>query len=454
MTGASSSGSLFGHVLRDAAMAERLSDEALVRGMIQVEVHLAAAQAVVGVVPREAAEEIARKANGWMPAVDALRDATERNGTPVAGLAHALRVQVGGSAADWVHWGATSQDISDTAGMLQLRDALALLESRMKEVAAHLARHAIDHRSTLMTGRTLGQAALPTTFGLKAAWWLATLLGHLDRLDQLRPRLLVVQLGGAVGTLAALGPDGLEVEAELARRLDLGVPSCPWHTRREALAECAGWLALVTGGLGKMGEDVTLLAQSGIDELRESADAGRGASSTMPQKRNPVRAPRLVAAARHNARLLGSMYDALVQENERGTHGGLLEQLALPAMLQTTAGALQNALALVQGLVVRTERMATTVEATRGALLAEAATLHLARHVGREEATGRVRAALAEAQDTGEHLVDVLARRETVPVQWTALRDEAAYLGSADRYVERVLQQAADRGIEAFTGNG
>lgn len=446
-------GSLLDHVFGDDAMAELMSDETFVRRMVQVEVAIAAAQASVGVIPAGAAEEIARKARDWTPSRATLRAATERNGVPVAGLARELRAHVGGDAANWVHWGATSQDILDTGRVLQLRDALDLLEDRIRELGGRLATLAAEHRTTLMTGRTLGQAALPTTFGYKAAAWLASLVGDLQRLNELRPRLLVIQFGGAVGTLAAMGEEGLAVEAELAERLGLGVPPCPWHTRRAPVAELASWLSLVTGGLGKLGQDVILLSQTEVDEVRESDDPDRGASSTMPHKHNPVLAPRLVAAAKHNAALLGSVHHALLQENERGTHGWALETLSLPSMVHCTAGALRNAVRLADGLVVRKERMTDNLTATRGALLAEAATLAMSRQVGREEAATRVRAASVRSGETGAHLMDVLAQSETAAVDWAGLRDEAGYLGSAGTYVDRVLDEAADRGIEAMTDN-
>ena len=453
MTSSPYGGSLLLHPLLDDGMDALMSDETFARRMVEVEVALAAAEASVGVIPAEAAEEIERKAEGWTPPMASLRDAVERNGVPVAGLASALRAQVGGPAADWVHHGATSQDIMDTAGVLQLREGLEHLENGIRAVGRRLATLAAEHRATVMTARTLGQAALPTTFGYKAASWLASLVEHLDRLDELRERLLVVQLGGAVGTLAALGEDGPAVEAALARRLELGVAPCPWHTRRAAVAELAGWLSLVTGALGKMGQDVILLGQTEVDELRESDDPGRGASSTMPHKHNPVLAPRLVAAAEHNASLLASSHRALIQEHERGTHGTALEQLTLPPMLQCTAGALRNAGLLLAGLLVREDRMADNIAATRGALMAEAATLALAGEVGREEAAARVGAASVRSRDTGEHLMDVLAATESASVDWAGLRDESSYLGAAGEYIDRVLRQASHRDIETMTEN-
>ena len=447
MTGHISETSLLAAPFLDPSMVAVMSDEALIRRMVDVEVNLALAQAAVGLIPQEAAEEIERKAHDWMPAATVLQRSMLQNGVPVAGLARELRKRVGGTAADWVHWGATSQDILDTARVLQLAEALALLEEGLREVGAELARLAIEHRTTMMCGRTLGQAAVPTTFGYKAAGWLASLVGNLDRLEELRPRLLVVQLGGAAGTVASLGDRGPAVEAELASRLALGVPDCPWHTRRESIAELAAWLSLITGGLGKMGQDVLLLTQSEIGEVLESDRPDVGGSSAMPHKHNPVLSPRLVVAARRNAALLASAHGALLQEHERGTHGWLLEQLTVPPMVHNTAGAVRNATTLLRGLIVQEDQMARNMSATRGMLLAEAAALLLTPPVGREEAQTRVREAATKAGATGEHLADVLSRTEVPGVDWSELGDERDYLGSAEVFIDRALAAAGARGI-------
>ena len=441
---------LLGAIYLDPEMVEVMSDEAFIRRMVEVEAQLARAQAAVGLVPLEAAEEIERRSRGWMPGWSALQNSMEQHGVPVSGLVRELRAHVGRPAADWVHWGATSQDILDTARIIQIGDALALLEGGIRNVGAELSHLARTHRNTVMCGRTLGQVAVPTTFGYKAASWLMSLVGNLDRLAELRPRLLVVQLGGAAGTLASLGEHGAAVQAELARRLTLGVPDAPWHTRRESIAELAGWLSLVTGGLGKLGQDVILLAQTEISEVLESNHPDRGASSTMPHKHNPVVSPRLVAAAVSNAALLSSVHGALLQEHERGTHGWSLEQLSLVPMVQNAAGSLRNATRLLQGLVVREDRMARNMSATRGALLAEAAALLLTPHIGREEAQSQVREAAARSGETGENLVEILSRSDTPSADWSGLRDEADYLGSTDVFIDRALAAAGARGIESI----
>lgn len=433
---------MLNRLFRDERIGELLSEAALVRRMVEVEVALARAEAAVGVIPADAAREIEARASSWAPDAAGLIEGVARSGVPVPALVEQLRERVGGDARRYVHWGATSQDIMDTALVLQLREALDLLEDTIRDVVATMAALAREHRGTLMCGRTHAQVALPITFGYKVARWLVPLVAHLDRLAELRPRLLVVQLGGGAGTLASLGGSGAEVEAELARELDLGVPLAPWHTQRDGLVELAGWLSLVTGSLAKMAQDVILMVQSEVAELAESGDAGRGGSSTMPQKSNPVRSELLVAAARHNATLVSGMHHALVQEHERGTHGWQMEWLTLPQMVDCTGGALANALALVQDLVVRSDRMARNVGATHGVMLAEAASLLLSEHREREEAERVVKEAAGRATETGKHIVEILEEVVSPPIDWSTVREEANYLGATQSLLDRVLERA------------
>jgi 3-carboxy-cis,cis-muconate cycloisomerase len=427
-----------GVLFSDPELAAIYADEAAVAAMLRVESALAAAQGRLGVIPPAAAEAIVAAAKTVTIDYDALAAGTERAGVPVIDLVRQLRA-ASGEAADYVHWGATTQDILDTATVLQARGALAALESRLDRLIANLAALAGQHRTTLMAGRTHSQQALPIPFGLKVANWLAPLLRHRDRLAQLRPRLLVVQFGGAAGTLAALGDDGPAVQRALAEALGLGVAPTPWHTQRDTLAEVAGWLSLLTGSLGKMAQDIILLAQSEVAEVRESADPGRGGSSTMPQKANPIISEVIIAAARSNAALLGSMHQAQIQEHERGTHGWQMEWLALPQMMGLTGAALAKALFLSENLVVDTARMAATVEASRGVMLAEALTFALAPALGRAEAKRLVGEAIAQATADDRHLIDVARETTDVPLDWDALADATTYFGSADLFISQVL---------------
>lgn len=411
--------------------------------MLEVESALAQVQADLGLLPAEAARAIAAAAAHFTPDWAALAQATARDGVPVAGLLAQLRQAVEPSFAPYLHWGATTQDILDTALVLQLRAALELLEGKLRHTLRPLADLAAQHRHTLMAGRTHSQQALPITFGFKVAGWMAPLLRDLERLQQIKARLLVVQLGGAVGTLAALGSDGLRVQEGLARALGLGVPLFPWHTARDNLAELAGWLALLSGSLAKMAQDVILLAQSEVGELRESAEPERGGSSTLPQKSNPVLSEVIIASARANAALLSSMHHALIAEHERATHGWQLEWLTLPSMLAHTAAALNQARYLSEHLVVNTEQMRSNVLASRGLMLAEALNFALAEHMGRTQAKALIREAVEAARSEGRHLLEVVRERVSFPIRWEALKEEN-YLGSSQLFIDRVLQQAEE----------
>lgn len=432
---------IFGTLFGDAQIAETFSDEQFVRRLLQVEAALARVQADLEIIPAEAGQAIASQAATLQVDLERLRAGTEKSGIPVIELVRQLREEIGGQAATYVHWGATSQDIMDTALVLQLRSALRPIEERLQSLIHELAQLADRHRQTLMAGRTHSQQALPIPFGLKVAGWLAPLLRHRQRLAQLQPRLIVLQFGGAAGTLAALGESGVEVQEALATELKLGLPPIPWHTQRDNVAEMAGWLSLLSGSLAKMAQDVILLAQSEIGELRESADPSRGGSSTMPQKRNPITSEVIVAAARSNASLLASMHQALIQEQERATHGWQLEWLTLPQMLAHTAAALNKALFVSQNLVVDDARMRQNVAASRGLMMAEALSFALTPFLGRVEAKQLVREASLLAVEQERHLVDVVSEKSDAPLDWTALRDEAAYFGSSDAFIDRVLRQ-------------
>ena len=437
---------LHGPLLSDAEVAAELGDAAQLRAMLRVEAALALVQGRLGVIPAEAAARISAVAEALTPDPASLAEATARDGIPVPALVGALRAAAGGPAADHAHWGATSQDVIDTALVLRLKPVLDVFDRRLAALAQSLAALADRHRRTLMVARTRGQQAVPTTFGLKAAVWLAPLLRARQRLDQLRPRLLLLSFGGAAGTLAALGDRGHAVAEALAEELGLGLPPLPWHVQRDGLAELAGWLSLVTGALGKLGQDVLLLAQSEVAELREGGAPGRGGSSTMPNKANPVASGVLVTAARLNASLVSALHQALPQEQERGGPGWQLEWLTLPQMLVTAGCALRHAQALLETLDVDPARMRRNLEASNGLVLAEAATFALAEHLSRPQAQDLVKAACAEAKAGGRHLVDLLAETTDAPVEWAKLRDPANSLGTTETFIDRVLAEVKGAG--------
>lgn len=437
---------IFGPLFGDEAINPIFSDQAYVRALVDVEIALARAEARVGVIPASAAEQIA-KARAETIDVTALTQGTLRSGFPIIALVQELRKQAGADAAAYVHWGATTQDIMDTACVLQMRAAVESMCGRMRKIVQGLSLLAETHRSTVLAGRTHSQQALPVTFGLKAAGWLAPLLRHLDRLAEIESRLLVVQFGGAAGTLAALGDQGLAVMQALANELKLAMPVMPWHTQRDGFVEFASWLSLVTGSLAKMAQDIVLMAQSEVGEVGESGEQGRGGSSTMPQKSNPITSELIVAAARMNASLLAAVHNAQIQEHERATHGWQVEWLTLPQMIQLTGGALKHALYLAENMQVDAGAMRANIADANDVILAEAAVFALTAALSRAPAEELVKRACGVAVAEKKPLIQVVQAlaADTVKsgvIDWQALADPANYLGETNKIIDRVLQRA------------
>lgn len=433
------SATLFNSLFRDDRIAQQFADEQFIAYMLAFEVALAQVQSRLGVIPELAGDHIATVVQSFRYDLAAIQAGVEKSSIPTIELVKQVRQAVGDDYGSYVHWGTTSQDVMDTVLVLQLRACITHLEADLHTTIQHLAVLANQHRHTLMAGRTHSQQALPITFGFKVANWIAPLLRHQQRLDELKPRLLMVQLGGAVGTLASLGDDGIAVQEGLAHQLGLGVPLIAWHNQRDTLAEFAGWLSLVTGSLAKMAQDIILMAQSEIGELLESDDPSRGGSSTMPQKRNPVISEIIVASARHNASLLGSMHTAMIHEHERATGNWQLEWITLPQMLHATAVAINKALFLSQHLVVNVKHMQSNVEAAQGMMLAEAVDLALAPHIGRTQSKQLVKTCVAIAIEDDRHLVDVVQEQVKIDINWYELRQESNYLGQADVFIDRIL---------------
>jgi len=438
---------IFGPLFGDSEINELLTDEAYVRALVEVEIALARAEARLGVIPSGAAEQICSGAQWNKIDIAALAKGTTRSGVPIIALVQEIRRVVGGEAAPYVHWGATTQDIMDTACVLQLRAALKLYKEKLVELARHLSELANRHRVTVLAGRTHGQQALPVSFGLKVATWLAPLIRHAERLDEISPRLLVVQFGGAAGTLAALGDKGLAVMHGLAEELGLGAPVMPWHAQRDNLVEFAGWLSLLTGSLGKMAQDIILLAQTEVGEVSESAEEGRGGSSTMPQKSNPITSELILAAARTNASLLSALHQAQIQEHERATHGWQVEWLTLPEMIVLTGGALKHAGYLAKNLQVDQRKMRENIAHANDVILGEAAVFALAKTMPRSKADELVKKACAIAVAEGKPLIEVVKKltASIIPgdtVDWRALAAPENYLGETEKIIDRVLKSA------------
>ncbi len=438
-----SDSAIFAPLFSTPEMAAIFSDEGFIHRWLEVEAALARVEGRLGIIPEEAGKAVTAAAAGQID-LEQLRGGVEQDGFPIIELVRWLRQRTGAPYADYVHFGATTQDILDTALVLQIRAALEEMAGQLLALIVQLAGLADRYRGTLMAGRTHSQQALPVTFGLKAAGWLAPLLRDRQRLDELKPRLLVVQLGGAAGTLAVFSARGMDIQSALAAELGLGVPLVPWHTQRDNLAELASWLSLVSGSLAKMAQDIILLAQSEVGELRESADPERGSSSAMPQKSNPITSELIVAMARLNAGHLAAMHQALINEHERGTHAWQLEWLALPQMFACTAAALKHALWLSQNIQVDERRMQANLQASNGRLLAEALAKAMAPSMGRAEAKKWVRAAARQAAAENRSLFEVAQARTDLALDWENLQDEANYLGSADAFIDRVIRAAQE----------
>lgn len=434
---------LFGTAEADALFDGR----ARLQAMLDVEAALARAEAAAGVIPGTAPAAVAAAARAELFDAEALAREAAAAGNLAIPLVRALTARVRESdpeAARFVHWGATSQDVIDTAMVLQLRRFLDLLEVDAAGLAAALAALAERHRTTVMLGRTWLQQALPVTFGLKAAGWLDALARSRERLAELRPRLLVLQFGGAAGTLAALGKDGPAVAAALAQELDLALPALPWHGARDRIAELGTALGLLVGCLGKIARDLSLLMQSEVAEAFEPAAPGKGASSTMPQKRNPVACAVVLAAATRAPGLVATLLAALPQEHERGLGGWHAEWETLPELCRLTAGALARTRETLEGLELNPGRMRANFELTRGLVMAEAVQTALAERLGRLPAHDLVEAACRRALAEGRHLREVLAEEEAVtaalnPTRLDALFDPLGYLGATENFIEAVL---------------
>lgn len=435
---------LFGASFVDGPMREVFNSRSFIQRCVECEVALARAQARLGVIPAEAARGIAATAERHVLDLDRLRRDTEIVGYPVLPLVEQL-ADAAGEAGRYLHWGATTQDIMDTATVLQVRAAIAVIETGLDETIEALRSLAERHRDTPMAGRTHLQHALPITFGYKAAVWLSSLLRHRERVEQMKARVLVVEFSGASGTLASLGDKGLLVQAELAKVLGLAAPTITWHACRDGLAETVQVLGLIAGSLGKIALDVSIMMTTELGEVAEPFVRHRGASSTMPQKRNPISCELIIAASKMVRQHAGLMLDALAHDFERATGPWHLEWSAVPESFALTSGALAQAAFLLSGLEVHPERMRENLGVTRGLIVAEAVMMALAPIVGRQGAHDLVYAGCREAAETGASLFEVLARDEAVVAplgveRLRSLTDPANYLGAAGAMVDRVLQ--------------
>ena len=449
---------LFGEMFGGEAMRALFTDRAMVRRYLDVEVALARAQAGLGIVPEAAAEAIAASADIERIDWTRLRDRTGIVGYPILPLVEQLSEWAPDGLGQWCHWGATTQDIMDTADVLQMRAALDLVADDLGTIAEALAALARKHADLPMAGRTHLQHALPITFGYKAATWLSAIDRHRARLTALRPRLEVVSFSGAAGTLASLGAaDGLATQAALARELGLGVPDITWHTIRDGFAEVTGLLALVAASIGKIGYDIMLMMQTETAEVLEPFVPGRGASSTMPQKRNPISSEMMLAAAKIVREQHAAMLDAMVQDHERATGQWHVEWQAIPTAFIIASAGLKAAREALEGLEVRPEAMRRVLGLTGGLIVAEAVMMGLAPALGRQVAHDVVydccRTALARGTDLLEALeADPRVAGNLDRMELERLVDPANYLGAAPEMTRRLLLNRETARVDVTTG--
>jgi len=442
---------IYGALWGTAEMRALFSDVTQLQLMLDVESALARAEAKLGLVPQQVAEAISKAAQVENLRIERIAAGTRETGVPVPALVSEIGRVAGEQAARYIHLGATTQDILDTALVLQMRRALEYLRRDLVALARTLVTRASEYRDTPMAGRTHLQHAVPITFGLKCAVWASPLAAHVERLDQAALRGQVVQFGGAAGTLAALGANGVAVAEALAHELGLGVPDLPWHVARDSVAEIVALLGLVCGSLSKFALDVSLLMQTEVAEVFEPHAPGRGGSSTMPQKRNPVAAEYIIAAARGVHALAPLMLTAMAQDHERATGPWQSEALALPQCFVLCAGAMAHALAIASGMTIDAARMRRNLDLGGGLIMAEAVSTGLAPVVGRAAAHHALQRVTDRAIAEGKTLAQALrddseVRAHLSDEQIDRLTDPAAYLGSAGAFVDRVVARIARLG--------
>jgi 3-carboxy-cis,cis-muconate cycloisomerase len=428
-------------------LADLFSDDSVLQAMLDFEIALAEAEARSGILPKAAAKSIRSAAKAADFDAAELARETLRAGTPGIQLAKALTAKVWAAdsdAARFVHWGATSQDVADTALILLLKRSQPILAGDLERLESSLRRLSDKNENAVMLGRTLLQAAPPVTFGLKAAGWLAAIERGRARLEAVFSEALVLQFGGASGTLAALGDKGLDVGRAMAEELGLGFPDAPWHTHRDRLAALVAACGVLTGSLGKMARDVSLLMQGEVAEASEPGGDGRGGSSTMPQKSNPIASAVTLAAANRVPALVAAFLSGMVQEHERGVGGWQAEWSTVAAVIQSTGLAIASMAEAAEGLVVNPARMRENIDATHGTVFAEKATMLLAATLGRDAAHEIIKEAARRSEMEDRMLAEVLAEMPEVvkAIDRKVLRDldvPEKYLGSAREFRKRLL---------------
>jgi 3-carboxy-cis,cis-muconate cycloisomerase len=441
---------LLDDLFRSEALEHVFSDTEYLQSLLHFEAALARSEAQAGIIPEPAVRAIVAKCQASLFDQEAIAAGAALSGNLAIPLIKQLTELVAKDDKDssrFVHWGATSQDAIDTATILQLRRAFALIDQDLHHLTNTLAALAQTHRHTPIVARTWMQKALPSTFGFIVAGWLDAILRHRQRLNEIRPRVLTLQFGGAVGTLASLGDRGFAVAEILAHDLQLSLPAAPWHSHRDRIAEVATTLGLLSGSLAKIARDISLHSQTEIAELSEPAADGRGGSSTMPHKRNPLTCAVVLAAGLRVPPLVSTMLTSMIQEHQRGLGGWQAEWETLPDIVRLTGGALHHLTQMLPGLQVHADRMQQNLQSTNGLIFAEAVTFALAQHIGKTPAHHLLESACKKALAENRHLKQVLQEDSSLrpylaPAELESLFDAAKYLSSAGLFIDRILEEA------------
>ena len=435
---------IFGNIFGTDAMRGVWSDENRTACYVAIEKALAVVQGRLGTIPQEAADEIVSKCDITNIDMEKLRAQTERIGYPILGVVSQLNALCRDKLGEYCHWGATTQDITDTATVMQIREGLALVDADLAALSAALAGLARRYRDTPIVGRSNLQQAIPVTFGYKMATILAAVERHRERLEQLKPRVLVGEFGGACGTLASIEKHAMETQAGLMAELKLGQPAIAWHTVRDTIAEVGAFLGLVGGTLGKISMDVKLMMQTEVGEVYEPYVHGRGSSSTMPQKRNPISSCYIHDAVSVVRQHSAALMDAMIADHERSTGPWEIEWIVLPEAFCLMAGALKQTRFMVEGLEVDAAKMRANIDLTDGLVMSEAVMMGLGRYIGREYAHDLVYDICREALKQQRPLLDLLAEHPEINrhldrAALARLCDPANYLGQSGVMVDRVL---------------
>ena len=435
---------VFRDIFSTEAMRSVWSDENRTQKYLDIEAALARVQGRLGIIPTEATDEIVSHCLVGQIDMPKLKQQTERIGYPVLGVVSQLNALCRDKLGEYCHWGATTQDITDTATVLQIREGLAIVEEDLAALSASLARLAQRHRDTPVVGRSNLQQAIPVTFGYKMATILAAVERHRERLYQLKPRVLVGEFGGACGTLASIEKGALETQAGLMEELGLGQPAIAWHTVRDSIAEVGAFLGLVGGTLGKISMDIKLMMQTEVGEVYEPFAHGRGSSSTMPQKRNPISSCYIHAAVSVVRQHAAALMDAMIADHERSTGPWEIEWISLPEIFCLMAGALKQTRFMIDGLEVDEARMRANIDMTNGLVMSEAVMMGLGPYIGREYAHDLVYDICRESIRRGRPLLDLLAENPEIArhvdrAQLARMCDPVNYLGQAGVMVDRAL---------------